>query len=125
MQDMLHFLPPYLLDYYQKHCRGEDDMLIQLGITFQRSMYNVTSAVIQALRTALLYPLDDPNPRHRMANRKFFEARWIASCGPKLACGIFKAQTTGKPKIPDFFEKPGISSPTFFCSTCSLPFFFS
>jgi CO2 hydration protein len=73
MQDMLHFLPPYLLDYYQKHCRGEEDMLIQLGITFQRSMYNVTSAVIQALRVALLYPLDDPNPKHLMANRQFFE----------------------------------------------------
>jgi CO2 hydration protein len=75
MQDMLHFLPPYLVDYYRQHCRGEDDILIQLGITFQRSMYNVTSAVIQALRTALLYPLDDPNPKHRMANRKFFEAQ--------------------------------------------------
>ncbi|MDB9526122.1 CO2 hydration protein [Oscillatoria sp. CS-180] len=75
MQDMLHFLPQYLLDYYDQHCRGEDDILIQLGITFQRSMYNVTSAVIQALRAALLYPLDDPNPRHRMANRKFFEAQ--------------------------------------------------
>jgi len=75
MQDMLHFLPQYLIDDYQKHCRGEDDMLIQLGITFQRSMYNVTSAVIQALRTALLYPLDDPNPKHLMANRRFFEAQ--------------------------------------------------
>lgn len=75
MQDMLHFLPPYLLDYYRQHCRGEDDMLIQLGITFQRSMYNVTSAVIQALRAALLYPLDDPNPKHLMANRRFFEAQ--------------------------------------------------
>jgi len=39
MQDMLHFLPQYLVDYYQQHCRGKDDMLIQLGITFQRSMY--------------------------------------------------------------------------------------
>jgi hypothetical protein len=48
-------------------------MLIQLGVTFQRSMYNVTSAVIQALRTALLYPLDDPNPKHLQANREFFE----------------------------------------------------
>jgi hypothetical protein len=38
-------------------------------------MYNVTSAVIQALRTALLYPLDDQNPRHLMANRQFFEAQ--------------------------------------------------
>jgi CO2 hydration protein len=75
MQDMLHFLPPYLIDYYQKHCRGEEDMLIQLGITFQRSMYCVTSAVFQALRQALLYPLDDPNPKHLMANRRFFEAQ--------------------------------------------------
>lgn len=73
MDDMLHFLPPYLIEYYQQHCRGEDDMLIQLGVTFQRSMYNVTSAVIQALRTALLYPLDDENPKHLMKNRQFFE----------------------------------------------------
>ncbi|ERN42182.1 CO2 hydration protein [Rubidibacter lacunae KORDI 51-2] len=75
MQDMMHFLPPYLRDYYQEHARGQDDILIQLGITFQRSMYNVTSAVIQALRLALLYPLDDPNPKHLLANRQFFEAQ--------------------------------------------------
>ena len=75
MDDMYHFLPDYLQEYYQKHCRGEDDVLVQLGITFQRSMYNVTSAVIQALRQALLYPLDDPNPKHLMANRQFFEAQ--------------------------------------------------
>jgi len=75
MDDMYHFLPQYLKDYYKEHCRGEDDELIQLGITFQRSMYNVTSAVIQALRTALLYPLDDPNPNHLQKNREFFEAQ--------------------------------------------------
>lgn len=75
MQDMLHFLPPYLTELYDKHKRGEGDILIQLGITFQRSMYNVTSAVIQALRCALLYPLDDTDPVHLMANRKFFEAQ--------------------------------------------------
>jgi CO2 hydration protein len=73
MQDMLHFLPPYLVDYYRQHCRGEDDMLVQLGISFQRSMYCVTSAVIQALRQALLYPLDDTNPEHLQQNRTFFE----------------------------------------------------
>lgn len=83
MQDMLHFLPPYLVKYYKKHCRGEDDMLIQLGISFQRSMYNVTSAVIQALRTALLYPLDDPNPKHLQANREFFEAQLNRFCRPE------------------------------------------
>lgn len=75
MQDMYHFLPDYLREYYQQHCRGEDDQLIQLGITFQRSMYNVTSAVIQALRQALCYPLDDPNPKHLQKNRDFFEAQ--------------------------------------------------
>ncbi|GBL11640.1 MAG: CO2 hydration protein [Microcystis flos-aquae DF17] len=75
MDDMYHFLPQYLIDYYQQNCRGEDDILIQLGISFQRSMYNVTSAVIQALRTALLYPLDDPNPKHLLKNRQFFEAQ--------------------------------------------------
>ncbi|MEO0407758.1 MAG: CO2 hydration protein, partial [Cyanobacteria bacterium P01_A01_bin.135] len=75
MQDMFHFLPPYLRNYYEEHARGKDDMLVQIGATFQRSMYNVTSAVIQALRAALLYPLDDPNPKHLMANRQFFEAQ--------------------------------------------------
>ncbi len=75
MQDMLHFLPPYLVDYYQQYCRGNDDTLIQLGVSFQRSMYCVTSAVIQALRQALLYPLDDQNPEHLQANRDFFESQ--------------------------------------------------
>jgi CO2 hydration protein len=75
MQDMLHFLPPYLQETYRQHQRGEEDQLIQLGITFQRSMYNVTSAVIQALRCALLYPLDDTDPEHLLANRRFFEAQ--------------------------------------------------
>ncbi|WP_353078816.1 CO2 hydration protein [Synechococcus lacustris] len=75
MQDMLHFLPAYLEATYQNHGRGDEDKLIQLGITFQRSMYNVTSAVIQALRCALLYPLTDPDPEHLLANRRFFEAQ--------------------------------------------------
>ena len=75
MQDMMHFLPDYLKDIYKQNGRGEEDVLIQLGITFQRSMYNVTSAVIQALRCALLYPLNDPDPEHLLANRRFFEAQ--------------------------------------------------
>ncbi len=50
-------------------------MLIQSGISFQRSMYVVTSAVIQALRTALHYPLDEPNPKLLQANWDFFESQ--------------------------------------------------
>jgi hypothetical protein len=63
------------VDYYKQHCRGESDTLIQLTVSFQRSMYCVTSAVIQALRGALHYPLDDPNPEHLQTNRAFFEAQ--------------------------------------------------
>ncbi|MEQ8974765.1 MAG: CO2 hydration protein [Coleofasciculus sp. C1-SOL-03] len=83
MQDMLHFLPPYLRDFYEKRCRRESDILNQIGVTFQRSMYCVTSAVFQALRTALLYPLDDPNPKHLQANRTFFEAQLDRFCRPE------------------------------------------
>jgi CO2 hydration protein len=79
-QDMYHFLPQYLVDYYSQYCRGKADMLIQLAVSFQRSMYNVTSAVIQAGRAAFLYPLDDPNPRHLSMNRRYFEGQLNRFC---------------------------------------------
>jgi CO2 hydration protein len=92
MQDMLHFLPPYLQDLYRQHRRGEADQLVQLGITFQRSMYNVTSAVIQALRCALLYPLDDSDPEHLMANRRFFEAQMDRFLRPEARLADIQSQ---------------------------------
>jgi CO2 hydration protein len=92
MQDMLHFLPGYLEELYKDHRRGDEDKLIQLGITFQRSMYNVTSAVIQALRAALLYPLDDTDPEHLMANRRFFEAQMDRFLRPEARLGAIQTQ---------------------------------
>jgi hypothetical protein len=92
MQDMLHFLPPYLQELYKQHRRGEQDQLIQLGITFQRSMYNVTSAVIQALRCALLYHLDDTNPEHLKANRSFFEAQMDRFLRPEARLSDIQTQ---------------------------------
>ncbi|MFU8886375.1 MAG: CO2 hydration protein [Cyanobacteriota bacterium] len=92
MQDMLHFLPPYLQELYRQHKRGEADQLVQLGISFQRSMVNVTSAVIQALRAALLYPLDDPNPEHRLANRRFFEAQMDRFLRPEACIDAVQRQ---------------------------------
>jgi CO2 hydration protein len=92
MQDMLHFLPPYLKEIYREHRRGEEDELVQLGITFQRSMYNVTSAVIQALRCALLYPLDDTDPEHLMANRRFFEAQMDRFLRPEARLSDIQTQ---------------------------------
>lgn len=92
MQDMLHFLPPYLQELYVNHKRGQEDQLIQLGVTFQRSMYNVTSAVIQALRGALLYPLDDTDPEHLLANRRFFEAQMDRFLRPEARLGAIQNQ---------------------------------
>jgi hypothetical protein len=80
------------VEYYQKHCRGESDMLIQLGVSFQRSMFCVTSAVIQALRQALLYPLDDPNPKHLQANRAFFEQQMDRFLLPSARLGDIQRQ---------------------------------
>ena len=92
MQDMLHFLPPYLQELYKQHRRGEEDQLIQLGITFQRSMYNVTSAVIQALRCALLYPLGDTDPERLAANRRFFEAQMDRFLRPEARLSDIQTQ---------------------------------
>lgn len=92
MQDMLHFLPPYLQELYRQHRRGEADQLVQLGISFQRSMVNVTSAVIQALRGALFYPLDDPDPEHRLANRRFFEAQMDRFLRPEACIAAVQSQ---------------------------------
>jgi CO2 hydration protein len=92
MQDMLHFLPPYLQELYRQHKRGEADQLVQLGITFQRSMYNVTSAVIQALRAALFYPLDDTDPEHLLANRRFFETQMDRFLRPEARLADIQSQ---------------------------------
>jgi CO2 hydration protein len=92
MQDMLHFLPPYLQELYRQHKRGEADQLVQLGITFQRSMVNVTSAVIQALRAALFYPLEDTDPEHLLANRRFFEAQMDRFLRPEARLADVQSQ---------------------------------
>jgi hypothetical protein len=55
-------------------------------------MYNVTSAVIQALRCALLYPLDDTDPEHLMANRRFFEAQMDRFLRPEARLGAIQTQ---------------------------------
>jgi hypothetical protein len=52
----------------------------------------VTSAVIQALRCALLYPLDDTDPEHLMANRRFFEAQMDRFLRPEARLSDIQTQ---------------------------------
>ncbi len=73
MQDMRHFLPDYLHDIYKRSRRGEDDLRVQICITFQKSMFCVTTAAILGLAP---YPLDTTDPEQQEKNRTYLES-WM------------------------------------------------
>lgn len=73
MQDMRHYLPDYLHDLYRKNPRGEDDLRVQICISFQKSMFCVTTAAILGL---MPHPLDTTDPDQQRANRKYLET-WM------------------------------------------------
>ncbi|WP_414754585.1 CO2 hydration protein [Anabaena sp. CCY 9910] len=73
MQDMRHYLPEYLHEIYRQSPRGEDDLLVQICITFQKSMFCVTTATILGL---MPYSLDTKEPSEQKANQVYFE-KWM------------------------------------------------
>lgn len=73
MQDMRHFLPDYLTEFYLAHGRGLDDVRVKICQSFQKSMFCVTSASLQGL---LPYSADTANPQEQAANRAFL-ADWM------------------------------------------------
>ncbi len=73
MQDMRHFLPDYLHQIYRASDRQEDDLLVQICETFQKSMFCVTTAAIRGLAP---YPMDTQNLEERKANRAYLE-NWM------------------------------------------------
>jgi CO2 hydration protein len=73
MQDMRHYLPPYLHQMYQETKRKEDDLLVKICQSFQKSMYCVTSATILGLAP---HPLDTQNPQEQATNTAYFEG-WM------------------------------------------------
>ncbi|MGF1567206.1 MAG: CO2 hydration protein [Nodosilinea sp.] len=73
MQDMRHFLPDYLTEFYQSQGRGLDDVRVKICQSFQKSMFCVTSASLQGL---LPYPADTSNPTEQGANYAFL-ASWM------------------------------------------------
>jgi CO2 hydration protein len=68
MQDMRHFLPDYLTDFYKSQGRGMDDVRVKICQTFQKSMFCVTSAALQGL---LPHPADTTDPQEQAANHQF------------------------------------------------------
>ena len=73
MQDMRHFLPDYLHDYYRQGIRGEGDIRIKICQSFQKSMFCVTTAAVRGLAP---HALDTNNPQEREANRKYLRG-WL------------------------------------------------
>ncbi len=74
MQDMRHYLPEYLHSIYRRSLRSEDDLRVQICMSFQKSMFCVTSAAILGL---LPYPLDTQDPSEKKAIQVYLE-KWLS-----------------------------------------------
>lgn len=73
MQDMRHYIPDYLHRIYMQGLRGEDDLRVKIALSFQKSMFCVTSAAIIGL---MPYPRTTTNPEEQKANRAYLEG-WM------------------------------------------------
>ncbi len=73
MQDMRHFVPDYLADYYRQGLRSNDDVRVQITQSFQKSMFCVTSAALQGL---LPHSPNTEEPQEQAANQTFL-AHWM------------------------------------------------
>jgi CO2 hydration protein len=73
MQDMRHFIPDYLQKIYMETTRGEDDLLVKICVSFQKSMFCVTTAAIIGL---MPHPADTENPQEQAANQAYLEG-WM------------------------------------------------
>jgi CO2 hydration protein len=74
MQDMRHFLPDYLHEFYRRSSRrGEDDLRVEICQSFQKSMFCVTTAAILGL---MPHPVNTPDPDEQKANRVYLQ-QWL------------------------------------------------
>ncbi|MCS6959775.1 MAG: CO2 hydration protein [Pseudanabaenaceae cyanobacterium SKYGB_i_bin29] len=73
MQDMRHFLPEYLRNYYRQNNRQGKDERIQICISFQKSMFCVTTAAIVGLAP---HPIHTTDPQARAENRAYLHS-WL------------------------------------------------
>lgn len=82
MQDMRHFLPDYLHAFYQRLprgiddpslFRGETDLRVRICVSFQKSMFCVTTAAIVGLAP---YPMNTNDPEQQQKNRDYLAA-WM------------------------------------------------
>jgi CO2 hydration protein (ChpXY) len=73
MQDMRHFLPDYMHPFYQRSPRGEADLRVRICVSFQKSMFCVTTAAILGLAP---HPIATTDPEQQRQNRVYLEG-WM------------------------------------------------
>lgn len=73
MQDMKHFLPDYMRQFYQRSLRGEADLRVRICVSFQKSMFCVTNSAIVGLAP---YPIATTDPEQQRKNRVYLES-WM------------------------------------------------
>ena len=73
MQDMRHYLPDYLRQFYCQTTRGEGDIRVQICQSFQKSMFCVTTAAVKGLAP---HSLDTQDLTEQAANRKYLKG-WL------------------------------------------------
>lgn len=73
MQDMSHFIPDYLHEFYMNSLRQEDDLRVKICLSFQKSMFCVTTSAILG---TLPYPLNTDDVQQRQENRAYIES-WM------------------------------------------------
>jgi CO2 hydration protein len=73
MQDMSHYIPDYLHQVYLRGLRGEDDLRVKIGLSFQKSMFCVTTAAMLGL---MPHPPTTDDPAQREKNRRYLEG-WM------------------------------------------------
>lgn len=73
MQDMLHYLPKDLQQFYATRTRGDRDVRVKICESFQKSMFCVTTGALLGLAP---YPLTTGDPQQQAANRQFLQP-WL------------------------------------------------
>ncbi len=73
MQDLRHDLPPYLYKFYQRSRRGEEDLRVRICVSFQKSMFCVTTAAMLGL---MPHSSETTDLQEQQINRKYLEG-WM------------------------------------------------
>ncbi len=81
MQDMLPYIPDYLREVYMQGLRGDDDLRVKICLSFQKSMFCVTTAAIFGL---MPYPRTTTDSGEQQANRAYLEGWMDRFVGSRL-----------------------------------------